>query len=155
MRGRSSPKIAADGKPLHALPRYLRCGSELRHNCENAASLVQSERDNPARWLTWLRRLRTVNVERVEDGIQMAPRITNLRQAREAAGREMESSPSQCWGHESVINIKMNALTLFPLVQQLPLSIRYQAYREIPVSQYGVENQIVRFFDNQPWLIAA
>ena len=32
---------------------------------------------------------------------------------------------SQCWSHESVIKINMKALTLFPLVQQLPLSITY------------------------------
>ena len=60
-------------------------------NCDTiakfAASLGQSERENPARWLTWPRRLRTANVERVEAGIQMAPRITNLRQTREAVGR--------------------------------------------------------------------
>jgi hypothetical protein len=80
------PEDSDDGKPLHAhLDIYI-----AAVNCDTiakfAASLGQSERENPARWLTWLRRLRTTNVERVEDGIQKAPRITNLRQAREAAG---------------------------------------------------------------------
>jgi len=142
-------------------PRYLHCGSELRHKCEIRCISWAIGARKSCKVAHVLRRLQTATpddasspmlsqVERVEDGIQMAPRITNLRQAREAAGREMESSPSQCWGHESVININMNALTLFPLVQQLPLSIRYQAYREIPVSQYSVENRIARSFDDQP-----
>jgi hypothetical protein len=81
------PEDSADGKPLHAhLDIYIAAA-----NCDTiakfAASLGQSERENPARWLTWLRRLRNANVERVEDGIQMARRMTNLRQARDAAGR--------------------------------------------------------------------
>ena len=61
-------------------------------------------------------------------------------------------SPPQCWSHESVINIDMRALTLFPLVQQLPLPTRYLGYREISVSQYSVENRIARSFDDQPSL---
>jgi hypothetical protein len=67
----------------------------------------------------------------------MASGDHELRQAREAAGRVSYLNglfASPVLGHESVININMKALTLFPLVQQLPLSIRYQAYREIPVS---------------------
>src|SRR6476619_4832573 len=88
MRGRFSPKTAPTESP------YMRTSIftlRQRNGTQFAASLGQSARENPARWLTWLRRLRTANIERVEAVLFKAyrwrPRITNMRQAREAAGR--------------------------------------------------------------------
>ena len=79
--------------------------------------------------------MRTAKVEQVKAGLFQGRtdgilRITNMRTAHEFGGRVSylngnSSILSQCWSHESVININMKALTLFPLVQQLPLSIRY------------------------------
>jgi hypothetical protein len=95
-----------------------------------AASLGQSERENPARWLTWLPRLRTANVERVEAVLFKAYRwrrtITNMRR-REAAGRVsyLNEFFASVLASQSVINLNMKALTLFPSVQQLPLSVRF------------------------------
>ena len=110
-------------------------------NCDTiariAASPVQSERENAARWLPWLRRLRTGNVERVEEVLFEAcrwrPRITNMRQAREFGGAgwswlKWNLSPAKCWSHQSVININMKALTLEKnLLLQLRAGV--QAYR--------------------------
>ena len=81
------PEDSADGKPLHAHLDICVAAAKWDTLAKFDASFGQSERENPARWLKWLRRLRTANVERVEDGIQMARRMTNLRQARDAAGR--------------------------------------------------------------------
>jgi hypothetical protein len=83
------------------------------------------------------------------------PRITKMRKAGHEFGEAAvilmnPSSPPQCWSHGSVININMKALILFALIQQLPLPIRYQAYREIPVLRHGVETRIPRSFDDQP-----
>jgi hypothetical protein len=84
------PEDSAGGKPLHAHLDIYIAAANWDTIAKFAASLGQSERENPARWLTWLRRLRTANVERVEAVLFKAyrwrPRITNLRQARQAAG---------------------------------------------------------------------
>ena len=78
--------------------------------------------------------MRTANVEQVKAvlfrGVQMVSEDHEYAHGARIwrAGVILKwklSILSQCWSHESVIKINMKALTLFPLVQQLPLSITY------------------------------
>jgi hypothetical protein len=66
-------KNPAQGKARHAYAGRDRLPDLLdRFQGNVTIHSGQSERENPARWLTWLRRLRTANVERVEAGVRMA-----------------------------------------------------------------------------------